>query len=59
MLIRFLKLCLFFYLGLLVEYGLFRFEERRQCKKNKGDCSKCKAWSCMKGNIEYENNRKK
>lgn len=37
------------------EQGFFRTTENYYCKKNKGDCTKCKAWSCRKG---YYNSRK-
>ena len=37
-----------------LEQGFFRVSERYYCKKNRGDCSKCKAWSCLKGHYEYK-----
>lgn len=43
-----------FSVGYIYDQGLFRMTERRCCKKSKGDCSKCKAWSCYKGNLELK-----
>lgn len=50
-----------FVLGILFIYdsGLFRFTERRCCKKVKGNCEECKAWSCKRKEILYEENKKK
>ncbi len=42
----------------LVDKGLFYLIERQCCKKCNGDCSKCKAWSCYKGNLEYKKGSK-
>lgn len=31
------------------EQGFFRTTENYYCRKNKGNCKECKAWSCKKG----------
>ena len=42
------------FISFVYDYGLFRLTERYCCKKAHGDCSKCKAWSCYKYNLEFQ-----
>ena len=49
-------ICLFIFFY-IYENGLFRLSERKECKKAKGNCLNCKAWSCYKGDLEYKKNK--
>lgn len=47
------KLILLTILFFIYDNGLFRLSERHECKKAKGNCNNCKAWSCKKNEIEW------
>lgn len=52
-----IKILFFCYICFVFDNGLFRISERHECKKAKGQCNNCKAWSCYKYNLEYKNRK--
>ena len=41
-----ITICLFLYVGYMVECGLFAVTNRKSCDRNKGNCKTCNCWSC-------------
>lgn len=54
-----IKIIFLFFILYIYDSGLFRFTERICCKKANGVCENCKAWSCKRKEILYEENKKK
>lgn len=51
---KILSFIFFIFLVVIYENGLFRLTEKSLCKKNKGNCKTCKAWSCEKANQDFK-----
>lgn len=41
-----ITICLFLYVGYMVNCGLFAETNRKYCDRNKGNCKTCNCWSC-------------
>lgn len=52
-----LKIVLTFCFLYMQEEFLFYYTMKIYCKKNKGNCSTCKCWSCPKYIQDYENRK--
>lgn len=49
------KFIIFMIIYALEEGLFFYFTNKHNCKKNKGDCTKCKDWSCYRQRYLDEN----
>lgn len=41
-----INICLFAYIGFMIERGWFAETNRKYCERNKGNCKNCTCWSC-------------
>lgn len=41
-----ITICLFAYIGFMIERGWFAETNRKYCERNKGNCKNCTCWSC-------------